>query len=165
MPLEAPDEVGRLLQNGYNPRIILYDLPGTVNAEGVIRLLASLDAVSVPLKADKVVMESALSFARSLTTNLARNPALTLQSVYLFWTMIDRRERTPLYDQYEAVIRKLGLSLMTTHIPYRSKFNKELLPDNAGVGRSTLLAPERTFAREARIETLATEILTLLNIR
>ena len=145
MPLEAPDEVGRLLQNGYNPRIILY--------------------VFVPLKADKVVMESALSFARSLTTNLARNPALTLQSVYLFWTMIDRRERTPLYDQYEAVIRKLGLSLMTTHIPYRSKFNKELLPDNAGVGRSTLLAPERTFAREARIETLATEILTLLNIR
>lgn len=45
------------------------------------------------------------------------------------------------------------------------EFNKELLPDNAGVGRSTLLAPERTFAREARIETLATEILTLLNIR
>ena len=43
--------------------------------------------------------------------------------------------------------------------------NKELLPDNTGVGRSTLLAPERTFAREARIETLATEILTLLNIR
>ena len=165
MPLEAPDEVGLLLQNGYNPRIILYDLPGTVNAEGVIRLLASLDAVFVPLKADKVVMESALSFARSLTTNLAQNPALTLQSVYLFWTMIDRRERTPLYDQYEAVIRKLGLSLMTSHIPYRSKFNKELLPDNAGVGRSTLLAPERTFAREARIETLATEILTLLNIR
>ena len=165
MPLEAPDEVGRLLQNGYNPRIILYDLPGTVNAEGVIRLLASLDAVFVPLTADKVVMESALSFARSLTTNLAQNPALTLRNVYLFWTMIDRRERTPLYDQYEAVIRKLGLSLMTTHIPYRSKFNKELLPDNAGVGRSTLLAPERTFAREARIETLATEILTLLNIR
>ena len=119
----------------------------------------------MPLKADKVVMESALSFARSLTNNLAQNPALTLRSVYLFWTMIDRRERTPLYDQYEAVIRKLGLSLMTTHIPYRSKFNKELHPDNAGVGRSTLLAPERIFAREAQIETLATEILTLLNIR
>ena len=165
MPTEALREVDRILQGGYRPRIVFYDQPGTVNAEGVIRLLASLDAVFVPMKADKVVMESTLSFARSLTTNLARNPALTLQSVYLFWTMIDRRERTPLYDQYEAVIRKLGLSLMTTHIPYRSKFNKELLPDNAGVGRSTLLAPERTFAREARIETLATEILTLLNIR
>ncbi len=146
-------------------RIILYDLPGTVNAEGVIRLLASLDAVFVPMKADKVVMESTLSFARSLTTNLAQDPTLTLQSVYLFWTMIDRRERTPLYDRYEAVIRKLGLSLMTTHIPYRSKFNKELLADNTGVGRSTLLAPARTFACEAQLEILTEEILTLLKIR
>ena len=145
MPPEAPEEVERLLQSGYHPRIILYDLPGTVNAEGVIRLLASLDAVFVPMKADKVV--------------------LTLQSVYLFWTMIDRRERTPLYDQYEAVIRKLGLSLMTTHIPYRSKFNKELLADNTGVGRSTLLAPARTFACEAQLEILTEEILTLLKIR
>lgn len=92
MPPEAPEEVERLLQSGYHPRIILYDLPGTVNAEGVIRLLASLDAVFVPMKADKVVMESTLSFARSLTTNLAQDPTLTLQSVYLFWTMIDRRE-------------------------------------------------------------------------
>ena len=158
MPPEAPEEVGRLLQSGYHPRIILYDLPGTVNAEGVIRLLASLDAVFVPMKADKVVMESTLSFARSLTTNLAQDPTLTLQSVYLFWTMIDRRERTPLYDRYEAVIRKLGLSLMTTHIPYRSKFNKELLADNTGVGRSTLLAPARTFACEAQLEIL-TEFL------
>ena len=135
MPPEAPEEVERLLQSGYHPRIILYDLPGTVNAEGVIRLLASLDAVFVPMKADKVVMEST------------------------------RRERTPLYDRYEAVIRKLGLSLMTTHIPYRSKFNKELLADNTGVGRSTLLAPARTFACEAQLEILTEEILTLLKIR
>ena len=108
MPPEAPEEVERLLQSGYHPRIILYDLPGT---------------------------------------------------------MIDRRERTPLYDRYEAVIRKLGLSLMTTHIPYRSKFNKELLADNTGVGRSTLLAPARTFACEAQLEILTEEILTLLKIR
>lgn len=155
MPPEAPEEVERLLQSGYHPRIILYDLPGTVNTEGVIRLLASLDAVFVPMKADKVVMESTLSFARSLTTNLAQDPTLTLRSVYLFWTMIDRRERTPLYDQYEAVIRN----------PYRSKFSKELLPDNTGVGRSTLLAPARTFACEAQLEILAEEILTLLKIR
>ena len=165
-PAEAPERESQFLRDsGYLPAIVLYDLPGTVNTAGVIEIFSALDCLFVPMKADKVVMGSTLSFARSLTTNLAQDPTLTLQSVYLFWTMIDRRERTPLYDRYEAVIRKLGLSLMTTHIPYRSKFNKELLPDNAGVGRSTLLAPERTFAREARIETLATEILTLLNIR
>lgn len=61
MPPEAPKKSSGMLQSGYHPRIILYDLPGTVNAEGVIRLLASLDAVFVPMKADKVVMESTLS--------------------------------------------------------------------------------------------------------
>ena len=83
MPPEAPEEVETAAAKRYHPRIILYDLPGTVNAEGVIRLLASQDAVFVPMKADKVVMESTLSFARSLTTNLAQDPTLTLQSVYL----------------------------------------------------------------------------------
>lgn len=165
MPPEAPEEVERLLQSGYHLRIILYDLPGTVNAEGVIRLLASLDAVFVPLKADKVVMESTLSFARTFDLSLVRNEAVHLKDIRLFWTMLDRRERTPLYEQYETLIGQLDLSLLQTHIPYRSKFNKELLPDGTGVGRSTLLAPERAFAREAQIEALATEILTLLNIR
>ena len=79
--------------------------------------------------------------------------------------MLDRRERTPLYEQYETLISQLGLSLLQTHIPYRSKFNKELLAGGTGVGRSTLLAPERTFVRDGQIEALAMEILSILKIR
>ena len=54
---------------------------------------------------------------------------------------------------------------MATHVPYRSKFNKELLPDGTGICRSTLLAPERAFAREAQIEAQAAEILEILKVR
>lgn len=165
MPPEAPEEVERIRQNGYLPRVILYDLPGTVNAGGVIRILSSLDAVFIPLKADKLVMESSLTFARGIEHGFVQDKDTSLQAAHLFWTMIDRRERTPLYDQYEAIIRKLGLSLMATHVPYRSKFNKELLPDGTGICRSTLLAPERAFAREAQIEALAAEILEILKVR
>ena len=161
----APEEVERIRQNGYLPRVILYDLPGTVNAGGVIRILSSLDAVFIPLKADKLVMESSLTFARGIEHGFVQDKDTSLQAAHLFWTMIDRRERTPLYDQYEAIIRKLGLSLMATHVPYRSKFNKELLPDGTGICRSTLLAPERAFAREAQIEALAAEILEILKVR
>ena len=156
---------GRLLSSsGYRPSIILYDLPGTVNAEGVIASLSSLDRLFVPIKADKVVMESTLSFARTLHLTLVQNGAVRLAGVHLFWTMIDRRERTPLYGQYEEVIRQLGLPLMRTHVPYRSKFNKELLADGTGVGRSTLLAPERSFAADAQLDALASEILSILNM-
>lgn len=164
MPADAETETARFLGSGYQPAIILYDLPGTVNAEGVIGILSSLDRLFVPMKADKVVMESTLSFARTLHLTLVQNGAVRLAGVHLFWTMIDRRERTPLYAQYEEVIRRLGLPLMQTHVPYRSRFNKELLADSTGVGRSTLLAPERSFAAEAQIDALALEILSILNM-
>lgn len=110
-------------------------------------------------------MGSTLSFARTFDLSLVQNEAVHLKDIRLFWTMLDRRERTPLYEQYETLIGQLGLSLLQTHIPYRSKFNKELLPDGTGVGRSTLLAPERSFAQEAQIEALAGEILSILKIR
>ncbi len=165
MPADAETETARFLSNGdYRPAIILYDLPGTVNAEGVIGILSSLDRLFVPMKADKVIMESTLSFARTLYFTLVQNGAVRLAGVHLFWTMIDLRERTPLYEQYEKVIRQLGLPLMQTHIPYRSKFSKELLADSTGVGRSTLLAPERSFTADAQLDALALEILSILNM-
>lgn len=72
--------------------------------------------------------------------------------------MIDRRERTPLYDRYEAVIRKPRV------VAYDNSHSLPLevqqgAQDNTGVGRSTLLAPARTFACEAQLEILTEEIL------
>ncbi len=163
-PSDALKKTARQLQSDYHPQIILYDLPGTVNTEGVLQILSSLDALFIPMKADKIVMESALSFARILSRQLVEDPAIRLKRIFLFWTMVDRREKTSLYDLYDDIIRQLGLPLMETRLPYRSKFNKELLADGTGIGRSTLLAPERTFAREAQIENLAAEILSILQI-
>ena len=51
MPSEAFEKEESLLQSGYRPRIILYDLPGTVNSEGVLHILSSLDSIFIPLKA------------------------------------------------------------------------------------------------------------------
>jgi len=77
MPADAEREIARFLNSGdYSPSIILYDLPGTVNAEGVIRILSSLDRLFVPMKADKVVLESTLSFARTLHLTLVQNRAV-----------------------------------------------------------------------------------------
>ena len=163
-PFDALEKTARQLRSDYHPQIILYDLTGTVNPEGVLQILSSLDALFIPIKADKVVLERSLSFARSLYNGMVCNDLLRLRSLYLFWTMVDRRERTPLYERAEAIIRQLHLPVLKTQIPYRSKFNKELLADGTGIGRSTLLAPERTFAREAQIENLAAEILSVLQI-
>ena len=68
------------------------DLPGTVAAPGIFRLLAQLDHLFIPLKADKLVLESALSFARAVDERLVHNDAHRLTGLHLFWTMVDWRE-------------------------------------------------------------------------
>ena len=162
-PDKAVDEAERFKsEKEYAPQITLYDLPGTVNTEGVIETFSKMDCLFLPMKADKIVMESALSFARILSRQLVEDPAIRLKRIFLFWTMVDRREKTSLYDLYDGIIRQLGLPLMETRLPYRSKFNKELLADGTGVGRSTLLAPEKSFTADSRIGDLAHEILILL---
>ncbi len=96
LPTETAEAVTNYVEeNDYHPRIVFYDLPGTVNAEGIIKILSEQDYLFVPMKADKVVMESTLSFANILHKHLVQNGAFRLKALYLFWTMIDRRERTP----------------------------------------------------------------------
>lgn len=149
-------------REGYAARIVLYDLPGTVGTQGVLSLLTRMDYLFVPLKADKMVVESSLHFARNLRQSIDRDE-VRLREVYLFWTMVDRRERTTLYDRYEKVIERLGMRMMQSRIGYRAKFNREFLPDGTGIGRSTILAAERSFAREAGIEDFVKELFNLSN--
>ena len=150
-----------MAQERYAAELVLFDLPGTVGTEGVFSLACNMDYLFIPLKADKMVVESSLGFIHNLRQVVIKG-ADRLREVRLFWTMVDRRERTPLYDRYTEAIERLGIHLLTTRIAYRSKFNKELLADGAGIGRSTLLAAERSFARDAGIEALAQEIRTLV---
>lgn len=142
--------------------IILLDMPGTVSAPGVFRVLAELDYIFVPMKADKLVMESAVSFAKAVNEQLVQNPDYNLRGLYMFWTMIDRRERTPLYEQYEKALDIFHLQRLKTQIPYRSRFNKEILDVKGSIGRSTLFPAEKTFAQEAQIGELAEEILSII---
>lgn len=159
---EAAEEHIRTLDA--DPPCVLYDLPGTVGTTGVLSLLCRMDYLFVPLKADKMVIESSLHFARNLQAMIG-SPGVRIRGVYLFWTMCDRREQTPLYERYGEVIEHLRLPLLDTRILYRAKFNKELLPDGKGIGRSTLLCAEPLFAREAGIEGLTEEIFARITPR
>ena len=62
------------------PDIVFFDLPGTVNSEGVINSLSGMDYIFTPIAADKVVLESSLSFAVEL---LPICPALIL----IYWQL------------------------------------------------------------------------------
>ena len=78
---------------GHVPDIVFFDLPGTVNSEGVINSLAGMDYIFTPISADKVVLESSLSFAMAIQKLLVKNEACRLAGLYLFGNMVDGREK------------------------------------------------------------------------
>ena len=75
---------GYTAEAGHVPDIMFFDLPGTVNSEGVINSLAGMDYIFTPISADKVVLESSLSFAVAIQKLLVRNEACRLAGLYLF---------------------------------------------------------------------------------
>ena len=147
---------------GDKPDIVFFDLPGTVNSEGVISSLAGMDYIFTPISADKVVLESSLSFAAAIHKLLVRNEACRLAGLYLFWNMVDGREKTDLYTAYDKAIKELELPLLTaydktirelelplmkTFIPDTKRYKKELAADKRTVFRSTLFPASRPLVR------------------
>ena len=78
--------------------------------------------------------------------------------------MVDRRERTLLYDIYQKGFARLGLPCLDSRIPMRSNFAKDLSTSGGPVYRSTLFAPDAAFTEECGFNGLMEEILSILKI-
>lgn len=141
---------------------IFFDLPGTVNSDGVIKSLSSMDYIFTPIIADKIVLESCLSFASAVDKLLVKNEAFPLSGLFLFWNKVDGREKTNLYKAYEKTIKQLKLPLLKTFIPDSKKYKKEIVNENQSVFRSTLLPPDRRMLRGSNLEDFINEILNLI---
>ncbi|CAG9900991.1 Conjugative transposon protein TraA [Bacteroides ovatus] len=142
--------------------MVLFDLPGTMGSDGVIAAISSLDYLFVPIKADRLVLESTLNFATTINDRLIKTGVSALKSLHLFWNMVDRRERTTLYDVYQQGFSLLGLDCLKTRIPVRSNFTKDLSATGGSVYRSTLFAPDAAFTKECGFDTFMDEIISIL---
>lgn len=133
-----------------------------MGSDGVIAAISALDYLFVPIKADRLVLESTLNFATTINDRLIKTGVFSLKSLHLFWNMVDRRERTTLYDVYQQGFSLLGLDCLGTRIPVRSNFTKDLSVTGGPVYRSTLFAPDAAFTRECGFDTFMDKIISVL---
>ena len=166
----SPDEAIKtadefLASAGMDYDVVFFDLPGTVNSEGVINSLSGVDYIFTPIAADRVVLESSLSFAMAIQKLLVRNEACRLAGLYLFWNMVDGREKTDLYAAYDKTIKELELPLMKTFIPDTKRYKKELVTDRKAVFRSTLFPASRPLVRGSNLEELITEMMYYIKLQ
>lgn len=144
--------------------IIFFDLPGTMNSKGVVQTLSSMDYIFSPISADRLVLESTLTFASSINENLISVGKSNIKGLYLLWNMVDGREKTDLYQVYEDVINELGLPLLKTFIPDTKRFRKELSGGQKQIFRSTLFPADKQLVKGSNIDMLVDEISSILNL-
>ncbi|MBS9767095.1 MAG: ParA family protein [Flavobacteriaceae bacterium] len=141
--------------------IAFFDLPGTVNSVGILQTLAGMNAIFSPMTADRLVMESTLSFLQVLSELFKKENYKN--RVYLFWNMVDGREKSNLYTIYEKVVANLGLRLMKNHLSDSKRFRKELSEvSNALVFRSTLFPAHSRLIKASRLDEFVNEFLQLI---
>ena len=154
--------VAERLQQENNLDFIFFDLPGTLNTKGVVKTLAMMDYVFIPVSADRVVLESTLQFATTIHDNLITTGKSNIKELFLIWNMVDGRERTELYHAYDDAIAALGLQTMQTVIPDTKRFRREMTETNRPVFRSTLLPVDKTLVKGSNIDELVDELCVIV---
>ncbi|SEF96085.1 ParA family protein [Parabacteroides chinchillae] len=165
-PEDAIETVKCLLDTDTPPDVIFFDFPGTVNNHGVINTIATMDYIFCPIAADRVVMESSLTFAGLVNDTLVSTGQSNIKGLYLLWNMVDKREKTDLYDIYEKIAGEMGLTILKNFIPDSKRFRKEGPEDgDKALFRSTLFPPDKLLCRGSNIDALVEEILSLVKAK
>ena len=160
MPEDAIATVKEHLEQCDQPvDFVFFDLPGTFNNEGVVATLSNVDYVFTPIAADKISLESTVSFATVVKEHIVDNPNTENKGIYLFWNMVDGREKTNLYETYEEIIGKLNVPLLKTFVPNTTKYKKEGSDEGVNLFRSTVFPASRNMLRGSRLTELVDEIL------
>jgi len=141
--------------------LVLFDTPGTVNTSGMYKLLSELDVFLIPISADRVVLESSLNFAKAIGEMIKDKPQKRL---HLFWNLVDKREKTALYDIYSKGIASLKLPLLKAQVPDTKRYRKEILSSGQRPFRSTLFPPDKQIARGSNIIELIEEVTETLEL-
>ncbi|MDR1898277.1 MAG: ParA family protein [Prevotellaceae bacterium] len=156
----TPDaiKVAEKIASAQNVDYIFFDLPGTVNQPGILTLIQQMDYIFTPISADRRVVESSLSFLLML-----RQLSDEIKS-YVFWNMVDGREKTNLYEAYNQLMKEYRIPILETMVPYLLRFHKEAIDySQEGVFCSTLLAPSRSMLSNSRVHYLCDEIFEIIN--
>jgi cellulose biosynthesis protein BcsQ len=150
---------------GDAPDVIFFDLPGTLNSEGILQTLASLDYIFSPISADRMVLQSTLEFAGILNDSIISTGKSRLQGLYLLWNMVDVREKSDLYKVYEEGIGELGLSVLKNSLPDTKRYRHEMTEMIAPIFRSTLFPVDKRLIKGSKLDLLADEIEELIKLK
>lgn len=144
--------------------LVIVDLPGTVNSQGVFTAIVNMDYVITPIIADRMVMQSSLAFSTTVLDFIKSRPQVPLRDILFFWNRVDKRASTDVYDVYRKIMEKLGLTVLKAIVPETRRYDKELPFRGKTYFRCTLLPPPARLLKGSGLGELAEELCTILKL-
>ena len=158
--VNALDDAERMVAaEDVKPDVVFFDMPGTLRSNGVIKTLSQMDYIFTPLSADRFVVESTLKFVTMFRDRLMTTGQAKTKGLYLFWTMVDGRERNDLYGIDEELLlasigrRTLdGTSRPTQEVPVAPAGESTAVPEPPPAPPVTREKAQRDGIRRKRPE-------------
>ncbi|SFE31162.1 ParA family protein [Spirosoma endophyticum] len=119
--------------------LVLVDLPGTLNVEGMPGMIQRLDAAVLLLEADPLSFESTMHTVLAMAKFSNKNGGMV--PTYLLWNKFDSRERKDRYSGLEqAALNYLDGLNASRKTPMNVHFMEHRIPDTVAIKdtRSTL---------------------------
>lgn len=165
-PEEGIDKAREFLAGEPTPYdAVFFDLPGTINNDGVLSTFMAMDYVFVPMAPSRMSMESTLSFVIPVNEILTEHKEFNLKAIRLFWNRVDGRIRKEWIEHYRGVILDFGLSLMQTSIPQSVRYDKEQsIEGSDAVFLSTIFPADKALLKGSNLDLLVEEILEITHL-
>lgn len=165
-PEAALDDVIVYMDNSHvNVDVVLFDIPGTVNSQGIVNLIFNLDYIFIPIIADKRTLKSSLSFALSLKGYIrSADAGLNLKDLYFFWNRVDKRENTELYELFTDIARETDIEILQVQIPEAKRYNKELSVTRSEIFRSTLFPADKRLLKNSMLDEFVMEVNNIIGL-
>ncbi len=144
--------------------VIFIDMPGTMDAKGVLPTIFSSDYVLTPIVADNIVMDSSLSFARTTVKVIRSNNGLPLMDVLLLLIKVKHRSNSDVLSRFSEKLGELGMTVLKTVIPDTCRYDKEISESVKPYFRCSLLPPPAQYLKGSGLKELAEELIVKLNI-
>ncbi len=162
-PEDAREVAANLAAKG-NYDIIFIDMPGTMDAKGVLPTIFSSDYVLTPIVADNIVMDSSLNFARTAVKVIRSRNDLPLKDVLLLWVKVKHRSNSDVLMRFSEKLGNLGMTVLNTSIPDTCRYDKEISESGRTYFRCSLLPPPLQYLKGSGLKELAEELIVKLNI-
>lgn len=164
-PAEAISVAEDWVNKGNNPKVIFFDITGTINNVDIVKLIAQMDYVFVPISTETGDMTSSVSFANNVLNRMVTTGKTNIKEMRLVWNKINSREKTRLCEIVDRYAATLGISSLDSVLVKSTKFEKDgHIVGQTGIFRSTMIAPDKRMLKGTNLPELVDEIRQIINV-